>query len=88
MQDQHNKNMNELEEQHTQSKMNLEETIQKYHEEDIKKLEARLNETRKEEIANIRNELRKEIEGHDEKVKIGLISKMSWITRLSYKLFG
>lgn len=88
LQDQHNKNMNELEEQHTQSKMNLEETIQKYHEESIKKLEARLNETRKEEMANIRNELRKEIEGHDEKVKIGLISKMSWITRLSYKLFG
>lgn len=88
LQDQHNKNMNELEEQHTQSKMNLEETIQKTHEEDIKELEARLNETKNEEIANIRNELRKEIEEHDEKVKKELIGKMSWITKLSYKLFG
>lgn len=90
LQDQHNKNMNELEEQlqHTQSKMNLEETIQKNHEEDKKKLEARLNETKNEEIDNIRNEVRKEIEEHDEKVKIELMGKMSWITRLSYKLFG
>lgn len=80
--------MNELEEQHTQSKMNLEETIQKKHEEDKKELEARLIKTKNEEIANIRNKVRKEIEEHDEKVKIELIGKMSWITRLSYKLFG
>lgn len=96
MQDQHNKKMNELEEQHTQSKMKLEEIIQKKHEEDITKLEARLNENKNEEIANIRKTVRKEIEEHvrkeleehDEKVKRELTGKMSWITRFSYKWFG
>lgn len=88
LEDQHNKNMKELEKQHTQSKKNLEENIQKNHKEDIKKIEARLNKIKNEEIANIRNEIRKEIEEHYEKVKIELIGKMSWITRLSYNWFG